>query len=223
MTDRFAIVPCPDGSPLPALAIMIGDLNEVMQFLPHTIAYQQLEQRALGFVDQLDQRERKLSDGARVLTQSVGKFMDACGRLVEDAEARKAEQAQRKAEQAEQEEKQRIEDELAALPDPDAPDDPLGAAGDDDQLSIHPAVDPERYGPGEDDAAGEPVKPVLSYGKVPTSYIKKKDATGDLPEGLEMRAPSPLGTDPIYDPAELGRAKDPKQTPQPIDVSLHEE
>jgi hypothetical protein len=46
------------------------------------------------------------------------------------------------------------------------------------------------------------------------------DAEGDLPTSLLPATPPTPGTTPITSSAELGTPKDPKQTPQPIFVSL---
>jgi hypothetical protein len=203
--------------------VMTGKLSKLAEHLPDTpardAALSSMLKTAAEAVEAEQRRDQALASTAQMISDAVERLMAR----VDREEQCRAEQERIKAEQAEQEEQQRIQDELAALPDPDNPD-PFGAAGDDDQLSVHPAVDPERYGPTEDDAEA-PVKPVLSYGRVPTSYIRKKDATADLPEGVESRAPAPLGTDPIYDPKDLAYPppRSAKQTPQPIDVSLHEE
>ena len=97
---------------------------------------------------------------------------------------------------------------LDALPDPDNPSQFLAP-------SLTP--DPQMPSPTEQDAA--PVKPVLSYGHLPLSYLKgKKDEAGDLPEDLED--PS-LGTDPVLDPSELAHPQE--QPAQPVSISLNEE
>jgi hypothetical protein len=87
MTGRFAIIELPDNGPLPAEAIVVGGLDEIMQFLPQTVAYQELESRALGLVDQLTKREQAFNDGLATLAPSIGHFMDVCGRLVDGEEA----------------------------------------------------------------------------------------------------------------------------------------
>jgi hypothetical protein len=210
MTNRFAIVPCPDGSPLPAEAIMIGDLDEVMQFLPQTVAYQELESRALGLVDQLDQRERTLSDGVQALTESVGKFMDACGRLVDGEEEREAEQIRLDEEEKARAEAAEIEAYLAAHPEPASLSDESPHAG--GELHPHAPVDKEHLDPegSEADAGGV----ALSYPRVPESYIRGEEA-----EDLEE---SGIGgaSYPEPDLEDLGGSKDPKVVPQPISTSF---
>jgi hypothetical protein len=205
--------------------IMSGSLPALMEHLPDTpareAALDQMLKTAAEAVAAEEQRDQAIASTAQMITDAVTRLTHRLDAYI----TRQEEQQRQDEEQALRKEQEEIQRTLDQLPDPDAPDDPLGAAGDDDQLTIHPAVDPERYGPGEDDAE-EPTKPVLSYPPIPLSYIKgKRDATADLPEGVESLAPAPLGTDPIYDPADLGhpRSRSAKQVPPPVDVSLHEE
>jgi hypothetical protein len=207
MPQRFAIVPIPDGPPPPE-AIVVGGLDEIMQFLPQTVAYQELEQRALGLVDQLDKRERALSDSARVLTESVGKFMDTCGRLVDGEEERAAEQVRLDEEEKARAEAAELRDWLDTHPEPGSrtaePDDTGG------ELHSHGPVDRERYDPeAETDAGGVP----LSYGALPESYIKR-ESSEDLEEPGIGGA-----SNPEPDPADLDKPQPPKQV-SPAAVSL---
>jgi hypothetical protein len=190
MTDRYAIVPF--NGPPPPEAIVIGDLDAVLRYLPQTVAAEELEQRALGLADRLTVRERALSDGVRVLTQSVGKFMDACGRLVDDEEAREAEQVRLDEEEKARAEAAELREWLAANPEPAAlTDDTHQPSG--DLHSLEP-VDKERFG-AEDDQ-------------------------GTLPRELERGAPAPIGSMFEPDPKDLGEPPNPKQVPQPISASL---
>jgi hypothetical protein len=129
---------------------------------------------------------------------------------------RKADQERQAAENAARAEAAAIRDYLATHPESGASADESPVAG--GELHPHAPIDKEHLDPeAETDAEGVP----LSYPPIPTSYIRgTRDQTGDLPEGVERRSPAPLGSDPVYDPAELGRAKDPKQVPQPTAVSL---
>jgi hypothetical protein len=81
------------------------------------------EQVARDLVDQLnqlDKRERAFSDGVRVFSQSVAKFMDACGRLVDGEEEREAEQVRLDEEEKARAEAAELRDWLAANPEPSA-------------------------------------------------------------------------------------------------------
>jgi vacuolar-type H+-ATPase subunit H len=216
-TQMFRLL-SPDGQ-----EIMAGPMSALMERLPDTHDRNAALEAAVRAAKEAVEAEERLQDARACAAQIIS---DTVTRLTHRLDAyltRQAEQRRRDAEEAERQEQEEIQRALDQLPDPDDPDDPdpLTAAGDDDQLTAHPPVDPERYGPGEREDAEAPVKPALSYGKVPLSYVKKhdtglRDAEGDLPEGLENRSPAPLGTDPIYDPANLGKPEDPKQVPPVI-------
>jgi hypothetical protein len=219
--------------------IMSGPMSMIMENIPDSNARNSALEEAVHAATQAVQAEERLQDAracaAQIISDTVTRL---CARL--DAYiAHQEEQRRQDEEQAAREEQEEIQRTLDQLPDPDNPDNPDEpyatdpkereaslATGDDGDLEIRHEVDPERYGPGEREDAEPQAKPVLHYSSVPMSYIKgKRDATGDLPEGLEMRAPSALGTDPIYDPADLGhpQPRSAKQVPPPVDVSLHEE
>jgi hypothetical protein len=206
MTDRYAIVPIPDGPPPPE-AIVVGGLDEIMQFLPQTVAYHELESRALGLVDQLTQREQAFSDGVRALTPAIDRFMDACSKLVDGEEAQAAEQRREDAEDKARAEAAQLRDWLDAHPEPGASIDNTHQPG--GELHALEPPDKEHLDPeGEDDAGGVP----LSYGNLPSSYIKGE--AEDEPPGIGG------ATYPEPDPEDLGGPQDPKQVPQPTTVSL---
>jgi hypothetical protein len=199
--------------------IMRGSLSALAEHLPDTpardAALEEAVQAAVQAVEAEQRRDQARASTAQMISDAVERLMAR----VDREEQYRADQERIKAEQAAQAEQEEIQRTLDALPDPDSPD-PLGAASDDGDLEIKHEVEAERYGSQVEEDA-EQVKPVLSYGNTPMSYIKKKDATADLPEDLEMRSPAPLGTDPVYDPAELAHPQDPKrQIPQPIAPSL---
>jgi hypothetical protein len=185
----FAIIPF-DGPPPPE-AIVIGDLDAVLRYLPQTVAAEELEQRALGLADRLAVRERTFSAGVQVLTESIGKFMEACGRLVDGEEERAAEQIRLDEEEKARAEAAELRDWLAANPEPAALADDHQPGG--ELHSLEP-VDKERFG-AEDDQ-------------------------GTLPRELERGAPAPSGSYTEPDPEDLGEANDPKQVPQPISASF---
>jgi vacuolar-type H+-ATPase subunit H len=213
--------------------IMSGPMSLIMENIPDSNARNSALEEAVHAAQQAVEAEQRLHDAracaAQIISDTVTRL---CHRL--DAYLTRQEEQQRQdEEQALRQEQEEIQRTLDQLPDPDNPDDPdephafdqkereasLTGTGDDGDLTVKHEVDPERYGEVEEDAEA-PVKPVLSYGRVPLSYIKKKDATGDLPEGVESRAPAPLGSNPVYDPADLGKPEDPKQVQQPISSGL---
>jgi hypothetical protein len=206
--------------------IASGSLPALMEHLPDTPAREAaLDQMLKTAAEAVEAEQRR--DEARACT--VQMISDALTRLtdrLEREEQWRKDKARRDAEEAKRKEQEEIQRTLDQLPDPDnpnpdEPDEPYAydqkereaslTGNDDGELELKHEVDPEKYGDDQ-----EQPKPALSYGKVPLSYVKKKDAEGDLPEGLENRSPAPLGTDPVYDPADLGGAKDPKQVSQPI-------
>jgi hypothetical protein len=194
MTDRYAIVPF--NGPPPLEAIVIGDLDAVLRYLPQTVAAEELEQRALGLADRLTVREQAFSDGVRVLTQSVGKFMDACGRLVDGEEERAAEQVRLDEEEKARAEQAEIEAYLAQNPEPG------GALSDD---THQPS--------GELHALDPPDREHLGGGV-------EEDEQGDLPNELKKGAPSPIGSMFEPDPEDLGGPPDPRQVSQPVSASF---
>jgi hypothetical protein len=122
--DTFAIVPVTHG-PAPDDAIVVGDLCEVMAYIPQSIArndaLEELE-KARFTADQIASMQQKTrAVQATMLSDSVNHL---CARL-DSLLTRRDEQRRLDAEREEEEEQQRIQAELDALPDPDAPD-PLG-------------------------------------------------------------------------------------------------
>jgi hypothetical protein len=202
----FAIIPF-DGPPPPE-AIVIGDLDAVLRYLPQTVAAEELEQRALGLADRLTVRERALSDGVWVLTQSVGKFMDACGRLVDGEEERKADKARRDAEAAAREREAEVAAYLDAEPEP---------GGHPPEPSL------ESEASGEPEPEPTPYDAQLSPLGAPERerYRAGADAEGDLPPELTKKVPAELGTFIEPDPEKLGGPPDPHQIPQPTAISLN--
>jgi vacuolar-type H+-ATPase subunit H len=202
----------PDGQ-----EIMSGPMSMIMEHMPDTNARNSALEEAVRAATQAVEAEQKLEDARACAAQIISDTVNRLTERLDQYVAHQEEQQRRDAEEAERQEQERIEAELTALPDPD--NQPL-VEPDDGDLEIKHEVEAERYGPGEDDAEPE-VKAALSYPPIPTSYVKgKRDAEGDLPEGLVSRSPPPLGNYPVYDPADLGKPEDPKQVPQPIAPSL---
>src|SRR5262245_21805936 len=116
----FAIVPTT--LPAPTDAIVVGNMSQVMEYIPQTIARDnamaQLE-RARLTADQIKSAQaktRKIQLG--MLTDALSHLSTRLDKFVERRDA----QARRDAEEAERQEAGRIQAELDQLPDPDDPD-----------------------------------------------------------------------------------------------------
>lgn len=123
-TDRMAIIHL-GHDPAPDNAVVVGQMKEVMEYIPQSIARQdaveELE-KARFSADQISSMQQKTrAVQASILADNVNHL---CARLDTFLQHR-AERARADAEREEEEEAQRIQDELAQLPDPDNPD-PLG-------------------------------------------------------------------------------------------------
>jgi hypothetical protein len=119
---------------------------------------------------------------------------------------RKADQERQAAEDAARAEQEQILEYLETHPEPGASTDDTHQPG--GELHSLDPVDKEHLDPeAETDAGGVP----MSYGKLPESYIKGEEAEEPGIGGASYPEP---------DPADLGKAKDPKQVSQPIAVSF---
>jgi hypothetical protein len=183
--------------------IMSGSLSSLAEHLPDTpardAALSSMLKTAAEAVEAEQRRDEALASTAQMISDAVTRLTHRMDAYVE----RQEEQQRRDEEEALRQEQEEIQRMLNAGPDPDAPD-PLDAVGDDGDLTLKHSpheIDPERYDPKED-AEGE-VKPVLSYPRVPLSYVKRKDT--------DLRL-----TDPIpFDPDAPGAAPDPEPGPEP--------
>src|SRR5262245_29751888 len=116
----FAIVPTT--LPAPADAIVVGNMSQVMEYIPQTIARDnamaELERAQLS-ADQIKTVQ------AKTRSIQLGMLTDAMAHLSTRLDAfvnRRQKQARRDAEEAERQEAGRIQAELDQLPDPDNPD-----------------------------------------------------------------------------------------------------
>jgi hypothetical protein len=229
MTDRFAIVVVPDGQPLPPEAIVIGPLSEVLEYIRGTPAREEAEQRQAAREQQVTEVANRIADVGTCLLDQIEALATQKEEQARLDAKQKADKARRDAEEAACTEAATIREYLEANPEPGSAVGEPAALGDESpqaggELHPHAPVDKERFDPvGENsemetDAGGVP----LSYPPIPESYIRgKRDQTGDLPGGVERRSPAPLGSDPVYDPAELAHPEGRKhQVPQPTAVSL---
>ena len=121
LPERYAIIPIEPG-PAPAAAIAIGNIEQVLEYIPQSHAREKAEAElahARVIADQTRQAQ------AATTKLQVAAFADSVLRLkhrLDQFEQRKAEQVRRDAEEAERKEAERIAAHLDALPDPDDPD-----------------------------------------------------------------------------------------------------
>jgi hypothetical protein len=189
--------------------IMKGSMNTLMEHIPDTSARNDALTSMLQIACDAVEAEEKLEDAracaAKILSDGITRL---CSRLdqFEKQRALSAKRAEAARKEAAQRQVQRYMDEL---PDPDTPSDPDEpeelysidpkereaslAPGDDGDLEIKHAVDPERYGSDE--------------------------YPGDLPSELKKEAPAPSGSYTEPDPDPRG-PKDPKQVQQPISSAV---
>jgi hypothetical protein len=121
LPDRYAIIPVFPSTNTDE-AIVIGDMRQVFEYIPQSVARDdamaELE-RARFTADQIKSMQAKtravqvsmLADSVSHLSSRLDAFL-----------ARRADEARRDAEEAERQEAERIQAELDALPDPDNPD-----------------------------------------------------------------------------------------------------
>ena len=199
--ELYAIVPVPPPGParnaLLRDAIAFGGSEEL---LSKFFACEAAEQQLVAQQSEIAEFATRLADTGAHLMDQVEFFT---AREVADARRdakRKADKARRDAEQ----EEHRIQAELDALPDPDDPNplehvsplgqqpapDPMGV-GDDGDLAVKSAPDPDKY--GEDDV-------------------------GALPEELGPIGGSGTSLEPDFEA--LGKPKDPRQVQQPISSAV---
>jgi hypothetical protein len=174
--------------------IMTGSMNAIMERLPDTHARNDAEHSMLETAIKAVEAE-ELADEARSVAARY--LSDAITRLVDRLDSFKKQRAlSMKRQEAEQQrrDRQRVRSYIDALPDPDEPE-------------------PE---PKDDEGELEIKHATLSPGQDP----ERDDVEGDLPRELQTATPPTPGTTPITSSAELGTPRDPKQTPQPISVSL---
>jgi hypothetical protein len=196
MTDRFAIVPVPDNTDPPATAILVGPLDECLACISVATLNENLvaeNERLSALAQSLDEREQALNARDEQSTQLVHKTVDAGTRIVDSFEKARALSMKRAEAEQQRRSRQRVAAMVDTWPDPDAP----ALASDEGELEVkHKPVIPG-HDPGEED-----------------------DTEGDLPTELQEATPPTPGSSPLTSAKELGTPKDPKQTPQPISVSL---
>jgi hypothetical protein len=174
--------------------IMTGSMNAIMERLPDTHARNDAEHSMLETAIKAAEAEERADEARSVAARYLS---DAITRLVDRLDSFEKQRAlSMKRQEAEQQrrDRQRVRSYIDTWPDPEEPE--PEPKDDEGELEPHQPVDPEKYRPEQD------------------------DAEGDLPPEVMKTVPPSPGTTPLTSAAELGTPKDPKQTPQPISVSL---
>ena len=121
LPDRFAIIPLEPG-PAPPEAIVIGSMNQVMEYIPQSVARDEAMaelERVRASADQIKQMQ------AATTKMQVAAFADAVAHLERRLIAKEAEheaQVRRDLEEAVREETERVAAHMRSLPDADEPD-----------------------------------------------------------------------------------------------------
>jgi hypothetical protein len=205
MPQLFAIVPVPEHISPPANAIVVGSLDDVMEYIPQSMSRLEAEQirdavgQALDYARQVQQHETSLKD--RIQTFS-DKCLTPIAERIDSFEKQRAISAKRAEAEQKRRDRQRVQSYIDGLPDIDEPEPLLPAKGDNGELTIHHKVDPAARGYDPDD---------------PDTWPQDDDT----PLGLGAVS----ATRPTADPAQLAYppSRSTKQVPQPIAISLNEE
>jgi hypothetical protein len=199
MPQRFAIVPVREHTSPPAEAIVVGSLDDVMEYIPQSMSRQEAEQIRDAVGQALDYA-RQVQDYEHSLKEQIQAFSDKCltsvGARIDSFEKARA-QSQRRAEAEQQRrDRQRVQAYLDGLPDIDEPEPLLLDKGDGSELTMlhKPGPVEQTYDPDE-----------------PETWPAEDDV------GLE----GSVITRPTTDPKDLGYPPPPRQVPQPISVSLN--
>jgi len=197
MTDpdaRFAIIALEPG-PAPSEAIVIGSMNQVMEYIPQSVARDEAMaefERARASADQIKQMQ------AATTKMQVAAFADAIDQLERRLIAKEAEheaQIRRDLEEAERKEAERVAAHMRSLPDAD---------------------DPDTWGTPP---AGGELTPLPPSHPEDKEQLAASEDQGNLPEELLEGAPPPSGTAPAIGFTDARRAR---ARPQ-VAVSLNEE
>jgi hypothetical protein len=122
MIDMFAIVPVPEGTPVPAEAILIGPLSECLA----CISVAQLNEQLLAASHRQHEREQAFTDQS---TKFINRLTDTANRLLtaaeiqEDSSKRARDHAAKRAEEEQQHrDEEEVREFMDGLPDPDNQD-----------------------------------------------------------------------------------------------------
>jgi hypothetical protein len=211
--------------------IFKGGLNDAMQIWPGTQAQREAAEAMYKMEKHKQDAEQRLADVEAKCAEAEAQRDEALAirdeaianarQLVKDAQqVADSIGSTAKAHEEEQETERvaAIAEELAPIIPPEG-EQPI-ATPDDGDLTVKHEVDPERYGPNEREDQDPEVKSPLSYGRVPLSYVKRKD--GDpipfdpaSPGEVDILAPGPDPGSTLYPPH--------PQVAQPTAISLNEE
>jgi hypothetical protein len=193
--DRFAIVKIPPTGPAPAESIVIGPMNEVMEYIGGSIARNEKEAR-------LAQAERDAAKTAKVqaetracAAQMLADGLTHLSNRLDAFETRRQHRLEQQKRAEEAAEAKEAEEFVASLPDPEDPeafDNPRATGDDGDLEAIKPLPDTEKLDP-----EGE---------------ARSEAATGAMPKELDKDAPSEIGEfgaplpprSPYRDPTSIG-------------------
>jgi hypothetical protein len=200
-SDRYAIIPIPPG-PAPAEAIVTGNIDQVFEYIPQSVArddaMKELDQARLTLDQIAHAQERTRAVQALMLNEALDRLTTRQDSFAtKQRERRKEAKARRDAAEA-----RRIQAALDALPDPDDP---------------HAfASTPSKIRDDEPPASvGEPLRADLSKEPEPNLEIEGDQST--LPnELLEGVPPAPS----TYPNSELPK---PPVVSQPVSISLNKE
>jgi hypothetical protein len=206
MTQLFAIVPVPEHTPPPVEAIVVGSLDDVLEYVPQSLSRLEAMQIRDAVGQALDYA-RQVQDYERSLKEQIQTFNDKClapvANRIDSFEKARAQSAKRAEAEQKRRDRQRVQAYIDGLPDPDAPDD-------DGELTIHHKVDPAARG-----YTFDPDDPDTW----PEDDAALSTTLHDV--GLE----GSVTTRPTTTPAELAYppSRNTRQVPQPISVSLNQE
>ena len=203
MPQRFAIVPVREHTSPPAEAIVVGSLDDVMEYIPQSMSRLEAEQirdavgQALDYARQVQQHEASLKEQ---ITTFDDKCLTPIAARIDSFEKQRAISAKRAEAEQKRRDRQRVAAYIDGLPDIDEPEPLLPAKGDNGELTIHHKPDPVEHG-----------------------YTYDPDDPDTWPQDDDMEAVS--ATRPTADPAQLAYppSRSTKQVPQPIAISLNEE
>jgi hypothetical protein len=214
-TDPYTLVNSPWGriEQWRASALATGEMGAYSEYLK-SIRFDAVDaETKIALADEREQELQAREQAVRDVAASLSALMRRVDGLIAREERRRDEERARRAEQAEP-----IELPPGAEPEPTtAQEDDTHVPG--GELHDVPPKDPEQdllaEPPETNDAGGVP----LSYGNVPTSYIRSRteDRSGDLPPGIETRVPLDPGPYFEPDPAELAHPQEPPAQPVAIE------
>jgi hypothetical protein len=203
LPDRYAIIPLEPG-PVPAEAIAIGNIEQVLEYIPQSVAREKAEAELARARVTADAIKTAQAGSRRVLVSAFADGIDRLARRLDAFEEEREEQARRDAEEAERREAERIAAHLDAMPDPD---------------------DPDTWDPHQ----GGGLVPIAASHPEDKEQLAAFEDQGDLPNELLEKAPPSSGTAPTigFTDARRTRARPyktaPHSYPQPVAVSLNED